>query len=146
MVISIIGCLLTSGCNDTNKQRALAVAGATEFQAKYNNQDFAEIYDQAADYVHRQASRRWWIGRCSFVRAELGVLRDFQPTTNNAYPIGEVGTVWISGSAIFDSGPATLRLDWDVSNGSPKLSNVQIERAAPAPTISIPGFTGEVFR
>ena len=146
ILVSVAGSLVTGGCNNTKEQRALAVAGAAEFLVKYNDQAFTEMYDEADLYVHRKASRRWWMERCSSVRAELGALKDFKPMTNNDYPIGNVGIVWVSGPAISESGPATLRLDWEIRSGSPKLFNFQVERGAGTSTISVPGYTAKVLR
>ncbi len=53
---------------------------------------------------------------------------------------------WVSGPAVFESGPATLRLDWDIRSGQPKLFNIQVERPAGVVVMSVPGYQAEVFR
>jgi hypothetical protein len=90
------------------------------------------------------ATREWWIARCLEIRSELGAMREFKSIYRNEYPIGQVGIVWISGPAVFDSGSAKVRLDWDLGSGRPKLFNLQVERGESI--ASIPGFTGTVFR
>jgi hypothetical protein len=78
------------------------------------------------------------------LRTRFGPWSEFTPATNNAYPFGTVGNVWVRGPAHFLNGEADVRLDWDLTNDHPALCNLLIEAAGEQ--VSIPGFTGEIRR
>lgn len=131
-------------CNNTTRQRSLAVASAKRFQELYSGGSCPELYDEASRYLQKHETRDRWLRDCDEIRRRFGRLTEFRPESNNAWPIGDVGIVWVKGSAQFEKGFAQLRLDWDLSNDRPALSNVLIE--AEGEQISLPGFTGDIRR
>jgi hypothetical protein len=133
---------LATGCNDTGAQKALSVAAATRFQALYNSGSCQQIYDGASHYFQSHETRPRWLRDCAELRGRFGTWSEFTPASNNAWPIGRVGIVWVRGSAKFSNGPAEVRLDWELTNGRAVLFNVLVE--AGGQQISVPGFTGEI--
>jgi len=81
-----------------------------------------------------------WLRECHGLQTRLGKCQEFKAAQSNEYPVGHVGIIWIRGTAMFESGEASVRLDWDIANTRPMLSNVQVEQADNV--ISIPGFSG----
>ncbi len=138
--VSLVGTL--TGCNDVTQQKAAAVEAARHFRAQYNSGACEEIYDAASAYFQRHETRSRWLRDCTDLRARFGDLSEFTPATNNAWPLGQVGIVWVRGPAKFSYGSAEVRLDWDLSKQSPALFNVLI--LSGGEQTSIPGFTGEV--
>jgi hypothetical protein len=134
--------LTFAGCNDTQKQKSLAIAASQRFQQLYNAGACQQIYDDASAYFQRHETRSRWLKDCDEVRKRFGSWIAFTPGSNNSWPFGSVGIVWVRGAARFENGAAEVRLDWDLGNDRPALNNVLIQ--AGGEQISIPGFTGEV--
>ena len=132
---------ILTGCNDTSKQRSLAVAAAQHFQSLYNSGLCSQMYDDAGRYFQAHETRRRWLRDCDQLRKRFGFWSQFTPTSSAVWPVGQVGIVWVRGPARFESGPAEVRLDWNLTNGHAALFNVLIE--AGGEQISVPGFTGE---
>jgi hypothetical protein len=134
--------IILIGCNDTRRQRSLAVAAAKQFQALYNSGSCQQLYDDASQYFQTHETRGRWLQDCDQLRKRLGRWAEFSPHENNEWPLGQVGIVWIRGPAQFDAGPAQVRLDWDVANDHAAIFNILIETGSGQ--ISVPGFTGEI--
>jgi len=136
-------CILT-GCNDVSKQKSLASAAAQRFRTRYNTDSCELLYDDASHYFQSRETRPRWLRDCAELRTRFGPWSDFTLASSNSYLFGDVGIVWVRGSAHFLNGEADVRLDWDLTNDQPALSNLLIE--AGGEQISIPGFTGEIRR
>ena len=143
-IIAVALTAMLIGCNDTHTQRMLATTASERFQSLYNTGSCEQIYDGASLYFRMHESRARWLRDCGELRSRLGSWIEFTPASNNSWPIGSVGIVWVRGPARFGKGTAEARLDWDVTNGRATLFNVLIERGSEQ--VSIPGFTGEVRR
>jgi hypothetical protein len=128
-----------TGCNDTTKQKTMAEAAAKRFQALYNSGSCQQLYDEASHYFHTHVR---WLRDCDQLRKRFGRWAEFNPASNNNWPIGQVGIVWVRGSAQFESGQAQVRLDWDLANDHAALFNVLIETGGEE--VSVPGFTGDI--
>jgi hypothetical protein len=133
---------LLTGCNDISKQKSLTVSAAERFQKLYNTDSCQQLYDEASHYFQSHETRPRWLRDCAELRTRFGPWSEFTPTSNNNWPFGKVGIVWVQGSAQFLNGTAEVRLDWDLTNDHPALSNFLIE--AGGEQTSIPGFTGEI--
>jgi hypothetical protein len=131
-------------CNNTSRQRSLAVSAAKRFQELYSSGSCGELYDETSQYLQKHETRDRWLRDCDEIRTRFGRLTEFTPESNSAWPIGQVGIVWVKGSAQFEKGIAQVRLDWDLANDRAALYNVLIE--AEGEQISLPGFTGEIRR
>lgn len=131
-----------AGCNDTQKQKSLAITASQRFQQLYNAGSCQQIYDDASAYFQRHETRTRWLKDCEEVRKRFGSWLAFTPGSNNSWLIGSVGIVWVRGAARFENGAAEVRLDWDLEKDHPALNNVLIESGGEQ--ISIPGFSGEV--
>ncbi len=134
--------IILTGCNDTQKQRALAISASKDFQGLYNGGSCQQIYDGASRYFQAHETGSRWLRDCVEVQERFGSWFEFTPSSNNSWPIGRVGIVWVRGTARFENSVAEVRLDWDLANDHTALYNVLIEHGGEA--ISIPGFTGEV--
>jgi hypothetical protein len=134
--------IILTGCNDTQKQRTLTISASKRFQSLYNGSACQQIYDGASPYFQSHETRPRWLRDCAEVQKRFGSWLEFTPNSNNTWPIGRVGIVWIRGTARFENGAAEVRLDWDLANDHTALFNVLIEQGGEQ--ISIPGFTGEV--
>jgi hypothetical protein len=133
---------ILTGCNDISKQKSLAVSAAKRFQTLYNTGSCQQLYDDASHYFQSHETRPRWLRDCAELRTRFGPWSEFTPASNNNWPFGEVGIVWVRGSAQFLNGRAEVRLDWDLTNDRPALFNFLIE--AGGEQTSIPGFTGEI--
>lgn len=131
-----------SGCNNPMRHRTLAIDAAQRFQALYNSGSCQQLYDDASEHFRSYEARLRWSKDCGALRARFGRWTEFKPESNNAWPIGPVGIVWVRGLAQFENGAAQVRLDWDLATYRASLYNILIE--AGGEQISIPGFTGEV--
>ncbi|MBZ5626848.1 MAG: hypothetical protein LAQ69_50460 [Acidobacteriia bacterium] len=130
------------GCNDTTKQRNLATTAARRFQTLYNSGSCEQLYTDASQYFRSHETSVRWSRDCVQLRTRFGRWSHFKPESNNSWPIGGVGIVWVRGPAQFENGEAEVRLDWDIANDHATLFNILIE--AGGEQISVPGFTGEV--
>jgi hypothetical protein len=140
-------CRFCAGGNPDRLQRhrqaeSLAVAAAQQFQSLYNSGLCSQLYDEAGRYFQAHETRRRWLRDCDQLRKRFGFWSQFTPTSSAVWPVGQVGIVWVRGPARFESGPAEVRLDWDLTNDHAALFNVLIE--AGGEQISVPGFTGEL--
>jgi hypothetical protein len=133
---------LLTGCNDVDKQKRLAVGASQVFQALYNSGSCRQIYDNASRYFQAHETPSRWMRDCTDLQARFGALSEFEPASNNNWPFGRVGIVWVRGPAKFVHAAADVRLDWDLSQERPALFNVLIESGGVQ--TSIPGFTGEI--
>jgi hypothetical protein len=134
--------IILTGCNDTQKQRALTISASKDFQSLYNDGACQQIYDGASPYFQSHETGSRWLRDCAEVQERFGSWLEFTPSSNNSWPIGGVGIVWVRGTARFENSVAEVRLDWHLENDHAALSNILIEHGGEA--ISIPGFTGEV--
>ena len=135
-------CIGMLGCNDTQKQRDMAIDATRQLQQQYNDRTCKQIYEDASSYFHRHEPLEQWLADCQEMRRRFGEWRDFTPEMSNDYPFGRVGVVWVSGPARFDTGTVRMRVDWDLAQGRAALFNVQIEHNNERS--SIPGFSGRV--
>jgi hypothetical protein len=131
-----------TGCNDTTKQKTMAEAAAKRFQTLYNSGSCQQLYDEASHYFQTHETRVRWLRDCDQLRKRFGRWAEFNPASNNNWPIGQVGIVWVRGSAQFENGQAQVRLDWDLANDHAALFNVLIETGGEE--VSVPGFTGDI--
>lgn len=122
--------------------RKSLAAAVKHFQALYNSGSCRQLYDDASYYFQSHETRPRWLQDCAELRRRFGTWIDFTPASNNGWAIGQVGIVWIRGSARFLNAPAEVRLDWDLTNNRATLFDVLIE--AGGEQIAIPGFTGEI--
>jgi hypothetical protein len=120
----------------------MAVAATKHFQELYNAGACEQLYDDAGHYFQAHETRPRWLRDCADLRRRFGDWTEFTPTSNNAWPFGEPGTVWVRGPAQFSNGPADVRMDWNLANGRATLENILVESGGQQ--ISVPGFTGEV--
>jgi hypothetical protein len=72
-VVFALAAILT-GCNDTGKQRSLAVAAAQRFQSLYNSGLCSQLYDDAGRYFQAHETRRRWLRDCDQLRMRFGLL------------------------------------------------------------------------
>ena len=65
--------------------------------------------------------------QCDGLRKRLETWRGFDTESNNNWPVGEVGIVWVDGTASFDTGIYRMRMDWNLHNGRAQLFNLQVD-------------------
>lgn len=140
-VVIVVLASAATGCNNVWKQKATAVRAAERLRELYNRNACEEIYKAAAPYFRRMETEARWARDCAELRARLGEWREFTPETNNAWPIGPVGIVWIRGSARFERNIADVRLDWDLAGREAASFNLLIPVGGEE--TSIPSFTGQ---
>lgn len=138
----LLTALTLTACNDIGRQKSSAITAARRFQELYNDGSCGQIYDQASPYFQTHETRFRWLQDCTGLRTRLGLWSAFTPESNNNYLFGQIGIVWVRGTARFANGTADLRLDWDLANDRVALNNVLIDMGGEQ--TSIPGFTGAI--
>src|SRR5450759_5454836 len=103
------------GCNNTARQKELALKGIEALRDAYNRGSCSEIYESAAErFIHSQ-SRDGWMSACESVRRGSGQWLEFHSETYTTWPVGSVGIVVVEGTARFDRRECHLRTDWNLS-------------------------------
>jgi hypothetical protein len=140
-IVSILLVVLSiSGCNNVSRQRSMAIDGVKGLQRAFNNRDCGMIYDGGDVHFQTNQRREDWISKCDALRDRLGSWESFSAETNNSWPIGGIGVVWVQGPAMFASGRYSVRADWAVKGDQVELFNLQIEGGRER--VDIPGFSG----
>lgn len=142
-LLALLGLIsILSGCNDIAKQKQRALTAAERFQSLYNTGACQQGYDDASHYCQAHETRVRWLRDCDQLRKRFGRWAEFKPTENNSWPFGDVGIVWVRGSAQFENASGQVRLDGDLANDQAALSNILI--IVGDEQISVPGFAGAV--
>ena len=126
------------GCNNTVRQKELALNGMEALRDAYNRGSCSEIYDSAGERFIRSQSREGWMSACEGVRRESGQWREFNSGMFTTWPVGSVGIVVVEGMARFDRKACHLRTDWSIERGRARLYNFLLK--CDGREISLPGF------
>jgi hypothetical protein len=128
LLIPALLCL--SGCNDIGLQHRAADSGMEKLRTLLNDGHCDTIYQTADMLFRRNQSLDRWRSACLGLRTRLGTFSSFTPESRNAYPLSDVGIVWVSGKGQFTAGPKTIRSDWNIAPDGPHLVSIYLEDGA----------------
>jgi hypothetical protein len=129
-----------TGCNNVFEQRHLAEQGVSKLRGAWNRSEFAAIYDESDGDFRQNEPRDKWMGQCAELRKQLGFWQTFQVRNGVTWPFGRVGIVWVEGTAGFEAGQHTVRVDFKLRDQTAQLFNLQFN--LDGKLLQIPGYYG----
>jgi hypothetical protein len=139
LISTSAGMLGIAGCNDTAKQKTLAVEGVFRWGELYNNREWENIYRKTDERFKRKIPIEKWLIVCEDLWQRLGTFQTFQRGKANCWALGPVGIVWAEGAARFEKRAVILRADWRIEGDSALLWNIEFRFEGQ--TLSFPGFS-----